>query len=167
MTLSEAVNSRSKTTNNYRGALQPLKDFCAYVYMKGQSIYEALYLNSTIPSKNTIKTEIVNEQKMRIGKIYIEPLFEYLREQNINCEKFIIQEDATRLLSRIDYDIETNELMGLLPEYNLLNGLPKFNFFAVTTPSKTLHFLKNFKKAPYLQLIVCKPQVLGMFLYIN
>jgi hypothetical protein len=160
--LSEEINSRGAKTNKFEGNLMPLKEFCTYLYMKGgNSTYEALYQNSVIPSSSSCKKEIVRESKMQIGKIYVEEFFQRLQKYEIECKKVIISEDATRLDSRVEYDNETNELFGLLPDYERETGLPKVKFFNVTTPSATYKFLKNFKKAPYLQLIVAKPQVLG------
>jgi hypothetical protein len=162
MNLSEEINSRGAKGNRFEGNLMPLKDFSTYLYMKsGKSTYEALYENSVIPSSSLCKKEIVRASKMEIGKIYIEEFFASLQGYEIECKKVIISEDATRVDSRIEYDSESNELFGLLPEYDLETGLPKVNFFNVTSPSATLKFLKKYKKAPYLQLIVAKPQILG------
>jgi hypothetical protein len=166
MNLSESVNSRGAKTNRFENFLLPFKNFCTYLYLKGSSNYEAIYLNSVIPSISTCKSEITSNARMTIGKIYIEDFLNDLKVHNIECNKVIISEDATRIDSRIEYDSATNEIFGLLPEIDDQTGLPKVNFFNVTTPSKTLTFLKKITYAPYLQIIVAKPQFLGAFNFI-
>lgn len=159
---SENTNKKGSTNNNWNSNLLPLKKYATLLYLKGAP-YETLYLNSLIPSKATIKREVVEHDRMQPGKIYVESVKKMLHEQNIPLSTpIVISEDATRLKDEISYDPKTNQIFGFLPEYDLSIGLPKPEGFDASSPSKIVESLKKFKMAPYLQIIVAKPLKIGL-----
>lgn len=159
---SALINNRGSVSNRFSGNLKPLKDFCTYTYLKGgPSCYEGLSLNSVIPSAVTCRREIHENEVLEIGKFYIDEFLMYLEGQEITCSDVIIAEDATRLMGRVEFCAKTNQLYGLLPDINESLGLPKKNFFKFENPSQVYNYLKNYKVAPYLQIITAKPMIFG------
>lgn len=163
--ISELINSRGNPGNSYDGPFLPLKNFCIYLYLKsGASAYNAIYKNSAIPSQSTIKKIISDIPKFEIGKLHLEHILDLLRDKNYkNVDEVSISEDATRLCVNVSYDPSSDQLFGLVPEYNLKIGLPKEKFFKASSPSKIMEYLKNYKKAQFVQVIVAKPLKPGNF----
>lgn len=168
---SSIVNIKGSNTNRYEGELAHLKKFSVYLFIKGgPSLYESLYLNSSLPSISTCSREILSGEKIQIGKLYLNEFLVYMKSLDVECYDVIVAEDATRLSGVVEYDSSNNQLVGLLPETDFETGLPKLNFFSASTPSITFKYLKACKVAPYLQLITAKPmfpgthaKVLGLF----
>lgn len=161
---SELSISKGKVGNRYEGELLPLKKFSTYLYLKGGA-YNALQLNSLVPSVTTVKREIVETQRMEIGVIYVEALKEFLTEHEITETTIVCSEDATRLKDEIVYDAQNDQLLGLLPEFNISIGLPKPKNFDASSPSKIIQSLKNYKMAPYVEVIMAKPLKIGRLLF--
>jgi hypothetical protein len=166
--MSEMVNKRGSKTNRYERHLQPFKDFCTYLYLKcGDSAYQGLRLNTAMPSADTCKNNINETERMEIGKLYLSKVFDEMTEINATrepqnqCKSIIFAEDATRVSDLISYDPVSDEIYGLVAEYDILVGLPRKKFFKASSPSKLMNDLKNFKVAPYIQLIIAKPMILG------
>lgn len=76
----------------------------------------------------------VNERKNRIieGELRIKELLEHLNK--FNCSKNIwLAEDASGIIQKIEYDVHTNQLIGLLLPVNSKTGQPiPFSFMANT-----------------------------------
>lgn len=139
-----------------------LKLFSTYLYLKGgASTYDTLSQNAPLPTLSAIKEDI-QKDRMNPCHIYAKELQSFLEKNNLP-KHVIVAEDATRLLDRIEIDPQTNELFGLLANTDEITGMPQADFFKVNTPSQLKDFLEQFKKAPYIQVIVAKPFQLGMF----
>jgi hypothetical protein len=156
----ELTIQRGSRGNRYEGSLLNLKKFSAYVYLKGGA-YNTLYQNSLMPSENTIKSDIVNRKRLEIGKFYIKEFKQFMTERGFDERHVVISEDATGIIKEVRYDSDTDQLFGLLPEFNATIGLPKPNNFKATCPSKVVEFLKNYKLAPYIQIVMGKPLKIG------
>jgi len=153
---------RGSKGNNFEDHLLALKNFCTYLYLKGgYGLYESLYLNAPIPSTATIKKGIQND-RMEPCRIYAQELDNFLIKNKLP-KHVIIAEDATRVLDRIEFDPQTNELYGLLAPTDETTGMPIANFFKVTKPSMMKHYIENYKIAPYIQVIVAKALELGKY----
>jgi hypothetical protein len=166
--MSEMVNKRGNKGNRYSGGLEALREFCTYIYLKcGRSGYESIKKNSAIPSVQTCKNNLNDSQRMEIGSLYLDKVFSDLNEINLTrdsenqCTKIVFAEDATRVTDLVSYDPSSDEIYGLVPEYDIVVGLPRKKFFKATSPLKMMNDLKNHKVAPYIQLIIAKPLILG------
>lgn len=138
------------------------KRLFTYLYIKGgPACYESIYLNSVLPVAKSCKREITDSKILEVGKFYIEEYVEFLKAHEADCGEVIISEDATRLSDRVEYDPTSNQLFGLQPDHDETTGLPKINFFQVSTPSKLVDFLKKFKSSPYLQVVTAKLMKIG------
>lgn len=168
--MAEIINSKKKTSNRYGDDenMKLLKLYASYIFLKGgPSAYRALQLNSLLPSVSTVKKEILCNKRMMIGKIYAKDAFEFMIKYACDEKVVIISEDATRLKEEIEYDPETKEIYGLLPELNIQVGLPMPKNFDASTPSSIIRALKNFKMAPYVEIIMLKPMKLGEYFHIK
>jgi len=137
-----------------------LLSFCKYFYIKsGLSCYDTLYKNLPIPSTHILKSNL-QEKRMEHSKIYFNELKLYLEKNNYPLD-VIISEDATRITERLEYDPNTNEIYGLLPPNDPDKGMPKENYFLASSPKVVQNFIEEFRFAPYVQVLVAKPTVLG------
>lgn len=165
--MAEISNERGDRGNRFdKKHLVPLKNFCTYLYLKcGSSGYNAIASNSVMPSIKTVQNEIYNLKKMEIGSFYIENFVEELQdiygEDCKKIEEILIAEDGTKLSDDVSYDPVTDQIYGLVPEHNIVIGLPREKFFKASTPSKVIEDIKNCKIASYLQVITAKPMIFG------
>jgi hypothetical protein len=155
---------RGSTGNRFQGPLMNLKKFAAYFFLKGGA-YNTLYNNSLLPSVSTIKLDIVNNQKLEIGKVYVKEFKKFMSERGITENVVVISEDGTGIIKKVCYDPETNQLVGLLPDFDATVGLPITKNFEASTPSKVIEFLKKYKVATYLEVVMGKPFKIGNYLY--
>ena len=93
-------------------------------------VYNFIHRNlpEAIPSLRTIQRFVSNDYKpLHEGVFRFEELLSHLSSYNA-CNVITIGEDATRLVSRVDYDSETDKLVGfVLPIDD--NGLPLSDSF--------------------------------------
>jgi cytochrome b involved in lipid metabolism len=137
-----------------------LRKFCQYLYFKGgYNCYDNLYQNTSIPATETLKHNI-QEDRMQTSKLYVHDLVSFLIKHELPHE-VIISEDATRILSRIEYDHQNNEILGLLAKTDEHTGMPIRNFFDAGKPSQVLDYISKNKVAPYVQIIMAKPAKIG------
>lgn len=72
-----------------------------------------------------------------------------------------ISEDATRILSKVEYDIQTNELVGLVAPYDE-NGVPVKSVFPASSASVIVKHFMGHKKASNVIAISAQPIKEGM-----
>ncbi|CAF3288524.1 unnamed protein product [Rotaria sp. Silwood2] len=127
-----------KTKNRYRYDDQ-IQEFALLIFIfGGRNCYEFLHLNlpSALPHITNLEILIrTQEFKMIECEFRFSLLTEYSR--STNCNYIFVAEDATRCISCIDYDAQSNSFIGLSAP--LVNGLPQFNFFQ----TENFQILKN------------------------
>lgn len=153
-------NERACTGNRF---CELLKKIFAYIKLKSSNgLYQFLYHNDIIPSASTAAREQYKiYQKMVIGEIYVDELLKFLTERSLPLSVGI-SEDATRVKSQINFDLETKQLIGLVTPCSA-NGLPDKNQLIASTPADIIEKIKSRPKANCIQTIVATPYVKGFF----
>lgn len=72
-----------------------------------------------------------------------------------------LSEDATRIVSRIQYDVATNQLVGSVLPMNAENAIPICWSFIATSAEEMERIFQNNKVASYLYVIVAQTPVLN------
>nr|CAI5842637.1 unnamed protein product [Callosobruchus analis] len=116
-------NVQGPKNKNFYG--QALKRFAIYMYyVGGRLLYETLHANLShaLPSITTLNRFLTSTKNpIQEGEVDFQGLAEYLDKRNL--PKFIwITEDATRVNSKVEYDINSNKVMG-------------FSFFKINSKS--------------------------------
>ncbi|CAM4849470.1 unnamed protein product [Rotaria magnacalcarata] len=117
-----------KTKNKYRYDNQ-IQEFALLIFiLGGRNCYEFLRLNlpSALPHITNLEL-LIRNQEFKV--IECEFRFNLLKEysRSTNCNYIFVAEDATRSISCIDYDVQSNSFIGFLAP--LVNGVPQSNFF--------------------------------------
>ena len=97
--------------------------------------YDLVHRNMPIalPSLRTVQREVQNEYKtISEGYFQFDGLEKYLTQHRISHKVVSISEDATRIITRIDYDSESDRLVGFVLPCND-QGLPLVDSFLATT----------------------------------
>lgn len=71
-----------------------------------------------------------------------------------------ISEDATRIITKVEYDSHSNQLIGFVAPYDD-NGLPKKLMFPARSAREIVHFFNNQNKACNCIVIMAQPIVPG------
>jgi hypothetical protein len=151
---------KSSKTNQYP---DNFKKFCTYLYVKmGKQAYKTLQLNSTMPSITTVKNEIISNYKgLKLGKIYGMELRAFLDRNSLPLSVCVC-EDATRVMSSMQFDSKSGELLGLVLDYSSRTGLPNHLDQVVKTPEDIFRLVKNQQRAKFIEVIMARPMTKGM-----
>jgi len=109
-----------------------LKQFATALFIySGPLAYEFMYhnINGALPSLRTVQRAVYSKyQTIDEGSFRFDELLMYLEKHNApHC--ISIGEDGTRLISRIDYDGETDRCVGFVLPSNSTTGLPDVNAY--------------------------------------
>lgn len=134
-----------------------LKLFATYIFIiGGRILYETLAANLPFPSVSTISRTInAYAASLVEGTCRVAELKTFLQARNLT--PFVwLSEDATRITGRIQYDPNTNQLIGfVLPLDD--NGMPvAFSFIATSAKVIQEHFTNN-TAASSLYTIMAQP----------
>jgi hypothetical protein len=76
-----------------------------------------------------------------------------------------MSEDATRIVTRVEFDPATNQLVGLVPPLDK-NGMPIKLHFPADSASKIVEFFRTFPKANYAIVVMVQSLSIGNFLFL-
>ena len=154
---SAIVNSnRKKSGNRYDNAL---KLFATYLYtIGGRMLYETLYANLPLPSLTTV-SRTINKYNyfIREGQCRAKELKEFLISRNLPLVVWL-SEDATRLTGRVQYDKETNQLIGFVLPFDS-NGMPIANTCSATSVNKMEESFNNGTIAKLIYVVIAQSLV--------
>lgn len=164
------LNSIANSGNRFS---EPLIQVALYLFIRGgRSLYEFLKLNLMLPSYETLRKKMTKYQgKATEGKFYFDELSQHL-ESNGYPREIAIVEDGTKLTESIEYDVDTNSIIGLVLPLKS-TGMPKMNCFPAETAQQILEAIKTCGKSSYVQVVLAKANLAGdisntfiFFLYI-
>jgi hypothetical protein len=85
---------------------------------------QVLYSNLPLPSISTVQQNMKNnDNKIVEGQLRMSELKDFLVSNNLHL-KVWISEDGTRILEKVEYDPQTNQLVGLVLPLEK-DGMPK------------------------------------------
>ncbi|CAF4947348.1 unnamed protein product, partial [Rotaria socialis] len=117
----------------------------------GRNCYEFLRLNLPAALPHVSNVELLmrnNEQRILECEFRFQLIKEYC--QSNNCNYVLSSEDATRCISRIDYDAQSDSFIGF--SSCLVNGLPQSNFFQTNKFDELKLWFDTFDKSAYIDL---------------
>lgn len=155
------MNSFSSSGNRFS---VPLMQVAVYLYIRGgRSLYEFLKLNLVLPSYETLRKQMSLFQKKRIeGKFYFDDLIQHI-QTNAYPNEVAIVEDGTKLTESIEYDADSNSILGLVLPIDESTGMPRVNCFPAETAKHICDAIKNFAKSSYVQVVLAKPNLAGNY----
>lgn len=159
----ESVANNFKNVNKDRSAakgaryLEQTKDIGSYLYLLGgRKDYEELVVNLGLPSVCTVQRHLRKScDKIVEGKLRVSELVRFLETHGLSKVLFI-SEDGTKITSRIRYDIERDQIIGLCPDFNE-NGMPLVDSFSATSPDAIHQYLKKYQKSSIVYVILATP----------
>ena len=143
MLIQSLKNNVARKKQGYRYEYS-LKLVAAYFYLVGGPIlYETMSSNLPIPSISIIRKFVQESSSLVIeGACRIEDLKTFLKARNLT-NKVWLSEDATRLCNKVQYDSNTNQLIGFVLPLDK-NAMPKaFSFLATSARVMEEHFKNN------------------------
>ena len=96
-----------------------------------------------------------NEQKIVEGELRCDQLKSYLRERNLPSTVWI-SKDATRITGKIQYDLSTNQLIGLVLPFNKYGMSISYSFLARSAKEIKFHFNEE-RTASLIYVIMAQP----------
>lgn len=154
-----ADKNASRPISGYRFD-DELKSYASYLrFLAGPLAYETLQRNMplALPSLVTTNRFMARSHHSIIeGELRCDELLSFLTERKFSlCVS--LSEDATRVVNRVQYDAQTNQLIGfVLPTDN--NGMPtSFCFKARSASEIKSHFENGTPIANYINTIIAKP----------
>ena len=138
--------------------MKSLKKFCTSVlFMAGTSAYELLHKNMplALPSVSTIKREIRKSfNSLAEGYFQFDQLLDHLNAYSA-AKAISVSEDATRVVSRVEYDSNTDRLVGLVLPVDK-NFIPIPNAFCATSFEQIEEIFMKESKASYAYLYMAQ-----------
>ena len=113
--------------------------------------YDLVHRNMPIalPSLRTVQREVQNEYKtISEGYFQFDGLEKYLTQHRISHKVVSISEDATRIITRIDYDSKSDRLVGFVLPCND-QGLPLVDSFVATTFESIQNMFETNQQSKY------------------
>ena len=109
-----------------------------------------------LPSLRTVQREVHNEyQTIPEGYFQFDGLEKFLTQHGISNKVVSISEDATRIINRIDYDSESDRLVGfVLPCDD--QGLPLVDAFLATTFESIQEMFESNQRSKYAYVYVAQ-----------
>jgi hypothetical protein len=133
-----------------------LKQFGAYLFLIcGRRSYGTLCANLPLPKTPTVAKFIGNSERIKEGVLRIAELKKFLQSRNLAL-KVWVSEDATRITPRVEYDVASNELVGLALPF-MENGLPKESFFKITSALQMKAFIEKYEMPSYVYVMMAQP----------
>ena len=124
----------------------------------GSSAYELLHINmpEAFPSLSTVEREANRRYSPQAeGEFTFDKLLAHL--EGYNAEKIVsISEDATRVISHVEYDSSNNKIVGFVLPLDC-NSLPIKTSFYATSFAETENMFLNSKKASSAYIYLVQP----------
>ena len=164
--LSELIsNAKKNAGKNGTQRRHPavLKQFATALFIySGPLAYEFIYHNisGALPSLRTVQRAVHSEYKtIDEGDFRFDDLLKHIEKHN--APYYIsIGEDATRLISRIDYDAETDRCVGFVLPNDSKTGLPIVDAYKAVSFEAMQSMFTNATKAKYAYVYMAQPMCL-------
>lgn len=153
--LVRTAKENQKTKQNGYRYENVIKQFSSYIFMLGGRLcYETLQKNIGLPSPSSISRYLkANGPVVTEGVLRCEELKTYLTDNNLPLYVWL-SEDATRINGRIQYDSNTNQLIGFVLPFDS-NGMPiSSTYMARSATEIEKHFLNKSTIASQVKMFI-------------
>lgn len=159
MLIDLANQNYSRSKSGYRFS-KAIKNLCTYIRLiGGAQLYATFHRNFelAVPSISTMNRYITQNAKyIREGHLQVQGLLKYLTERNLP-KTVCVSEDAARIEGRIEYDSQSNQLIGFISRIDKSTGMPISNSFAVANIAEMLRHFSTNTVASYINVIMAQP----------
>lgn len=158
--LLEATESNyGKSIHGRRFVNLKWKTFAAYTFqIVGPKSYSLLQVNCPggLPCITTLKQTVSNStDTLKEGEIRFDLVAQYLEKRGYP-KTILIGEDGTRVISKVQYDPATNQLVGLVSRLDE-RGLPQLEGFPATSASVIKKHLDENALSNYAYCLMAQP----------
>lgn len=141
---------------------QLLKHVAIKLYiMSGKAAYEFMAKNLPLPQPSTVKNWISANSAPNEGEIdFIAARQHFSKYSRTDVDDKIYcygAEDATSVVKRIEFRLDTDQIVGFVSPLNENTGLPSVNHFPASTPSEVYGYFHDYKKAHLVEAIALIP----------
>lgn len=105
----------------------------------------------------------INNLFIFLGFFYFDEFKTFVVKRNLPFY-VAVSEDATRIITRVEYDHSTNQLVGLVSPLDE-NGMPKKLFFPAKSASLIVNYLSNNSKANCVIVVMAQSLSKGKIFY--
>lgn len=116
-------------------------------------LHEHLCFPSHESAKHWFKKDYEN---IREGELRVDELIEFLNK-NKYPNIVWLSEDATKITGKMEYDSNTDEIIGLVKPINGSTGLPMTHSFPATSPATLQSYSEKFDIAQYVNVVLITP----------
>lgn len=100
----------------------------------------------------------LNKQRIIEGQLRCEQLLKYL--ESLKVKKSVwLSEDATGIVSKVEYDPTTNQLIGLVLPIHSETGMPISFSFKATSHNEIQRFMEAAEKSKLLYVVMAQPLI--------
>lgn len=143
---------------NFKRYSDTIKYFFLYIYLIGGRLcYETLSQNLPIPTIGSINRYLqIEKPEIVEGKLRVEELNNYLEQ--LGVEKTVwLSEDATGIVSKVEYHPATNQIIGFVLPLNC-HGMPiALTYMADSAERIKEYMINNIPRSKLVYLILAQP----------
>lgn len=137
-----------------------IKKFAVFFrIVAGPIAYETVQRNieCALPSLNTTN-RYIHKARHQIceGALRSESLLKYLQERNLPLI-VSLSEDATRIEGRVQFDPNSNQLVGFVPPINENTGMPKTNAYKARSTEEMIFHFSTATTSQFVNTIMAQP----------
>ena len=156
--LANAYNNANKTPTSHRHDEIIKKLATSLLIYAGPMAYDLIHLNmpTALHSLRTVQREVRNEyQTISEGYFQFDGLEKFLTQHCISHKVISISKDATRIITRVDYDSESDRLVAFVLPCND-KGLPLVDAFLATTFESIQEMFETNQRSKYAYVYVAQ-----------
>lgn len=139
---------------------ETIKNFSLLIRLKaGRDVHEILSGNLPLPKTSTADKYLANFDVIIEGELQIKGLIRHFEETGCtqNDRKVWIAEDATSIISRVEYMPSTGQIVGFVPKIVPGTGMPALHSFPATSLSAVKNYFDEHKKSKSVYALVAVP----------
>lgn len=135
-----------------------IKSFSSFIFvLGGRGLYECLRQNLSLPSASTVLNHISREKTtVTEGFLRIEELLTFIRDRKLS-KNIWLSEDQTRVISKVQYDSKTNELIGFVLPLSSETGMPILSSFPANNASDIANSFESSEISNLVNVIMAHP----------
>lgn len=152
------IDQNSNKKDKGRRYEENIKSFSTYLFVSGgRSLYECMRQNLSLPSVPTVLNYIRSEKSSTVeGFLRIEELIKFLKDRQFS-KCIWLSEDQTRVISKVEYDPKTNQMVGFVLPLDSVTGMPIVTSFPANTASDIINAFRSSETSTLVNVIIAHP----------
>lgn len=135
-----------------------IKSFSTYIFvLGGRSLYEVLRQNLSLPSVSTVLNHISKEKTtVEEGFLRIDELLTFIKDRKLSPNIWL-SEDQTRVVSKVEYDSKTNQLVGFVLPLSSTTGMPIMSSYPANNAFNMVNSFNSSEISSLVNVIMAHP----------